>query len=236
MPAYNAARTIPQVIERVPESVWASLASFWIIDDGSTDDTADTIKQMQASHPHIRGVSFDVNRGYGSAVKEGLTRCRKDESDFIVCLHADGQYPPESIPEFMRVMKENNLDVLQGSRIASGTAISGGMPRYKYVAGRLLTWMENRVFGLSMTDYHSGFLMYSRRAIEQIPFQSLSPSFDIDLEIIASARAGGLSIGERPIPTRYADEESHLNPVGYGFRVLGVMGKFISGRYHGEQR
>jgi hypothetical protein len=120
---------------------------------------------------------------------------------------------------------------MQGSRIASGTALSGGMPAYKYVANRILTFFENIVFGLSMTDYHSGMLFYSRKALDTLPFERLSASFDFDLEVIALARARGLAISEMPIPTRYAKEQSYLNPVSYGVRVLGVMVKFLAGRY-----
>jgi hypothetical protein len=131
----------------------------------------------------------------------------------------------------VRALIDKRYDILQGSRIASGTALSGGMPLYKYLAGRALTFFENRVFGLHMTDYHSGFLLYSRKALDTIRFERLSAGFDFDLEVIASARAQGLVVGELPIPTRYAGEVSHLNPVAYGFSVLGVMAKYLVGRY-----
>jgi hypothetical protein len=105
------------------------------------------------------------------------------------------------------------------------------MPRYKVAAGHLLTWMENRAFDLQMTDYHSGFMLYSRRAVEQIPFERMSHYFDFDLEVIASARARGLCVAELGIPTRYGDEESHLNPILYGLRCLRVMLRYRLGRY-----
>jgi hypothetical protein len=105
------------------------------------------------------------------------------------------------------------------------------MPLYKYVAGRLLTAIENRVLGLRLTDYHSGFLVYSRKALETLPFHRLSTGFDFDLEVIASARAAGMKVGEKPIPTRYAGERSYLNPVTYGLRVLWVLVKYKIGRY-----
>ena len=110
------------------------------------------------------------------------------------------------------------------------------MPAYKYVAGRMLTFLENRVFGLRMTDYHSGYLVYGKRALASIRFADLSDSFDFDLEVIASARALGLRIGERPIPTHYGDESSSLSPVPYGLRVLGVMLKYLRGHYGDTKR
>ena len=120
---------------------------------------------------------------------------------------------------------------LQGSRHKDDTALAGGMPKYKWLSGKILTWMENRTFGLRMTDYHSGFLVYSRRAASTIPFDQLSTYFDFDLEVIASARARGLMVDELGIPTRYADEDSHLNPIWYGLRCLRVMIRYRMGRY-----
>jgi hypothetical protein len=82
-----------------------------------------------------------------------------------------------------------------------------------------------------MTDYHSGYLLYGRRALVQIPFARLSDSFDFDLEVIASARARRLAVGEAPVPTHYGDEVSHLRPVAYGLRVLRVLGRYLRGDY-----
>jgi hypothetical protein len=148
-----------------------------------------------------------------------------------VCLHGDGQYPSEEIGRFARHLTEQGYDLLQGSRIASGSALRGGMPLYKYAAGRALTWLENRVFGMRMSDYHSGFLCYGMRALGAIRFDRLSRSFDFDLEVIAVARSLGLRVGELPIPTRYADEVSHLNPATYGLSVLRVLARYLLRRY-----
>jgi hypothetical protein len=104
------------------------------------------------------------------------------------------------------------------------------MPLYKYLGNALLNRLENRTLQLSLTDYHSGYLLYGRRALE-LPFQGLSDSFDFDLEVIASARARGLAVGEAPVPTHYGDEVSHLNPLTYGLRVLRVMWNYKRGRY-----
>jgi glycosyltransferase involved in cell wall biosynthesis len=231
IPAYNAASTLSDVIDRVPGSLWERVQSCWIINDGSTDDTDMVIDALQKRNPIIKKQTMSCNGGYGKAVKKGLSLCRAENAAIAVCLHADGQYPPEAIPEAVAIMEMQNIDILQGSRIASGTALSGGMPLYKYVAGRILTSIENRVFGLSLTDYHSGFLCYGYRALASIPFDALSTSFDFDLEVIASARARHLRIAEMPIATRYAGEVSHLRPIQYGLRVLGVVGRYALGRY-----
>ncbi|MBN1306465.1 MAG: glycosyltransferase family 2 protein [Chitinispirillaceae bacterium] len=231
IPAYNAETTVTGVIDRFPQRLWESVNTVYLINDGSRDRTGWVIDEIARREPRCRAVQQMHNRGYGESVKQGLALCRADGCAYAVCLHADGQYPPESIGEFVAVMEEKQIDVLQGSRIASGTAFSGGMPHYKYIAGRLLTVIENRVFGLSMTDYHSGFLVYGRRLLDALRFDRLSGGFDFDLEVIASARTAGLVVGELPIPTRYAGEKSYLNPVAYGLRVLGVLIRYRAGRY-----
>lgn len=233
IPAFNAAKTVASVIERIPAAAWQQIRNVYIIDDGSTDGTAAVLQAFTAANRRILPIIAEKNRGYGTTMQQGLQCCRNDGCSFALSLHADGQYPPESIQEFLKDIQIRQVDVLQGSRIASGTALSGGMPRYKYIAGSILTAMENRVFGLRMTDYHSGFLMYSRRLLESVKFENLSSSFDFDLEVIASARAQKLSVAELPIPTCYGDEVSYLNPITYGMRVLRVMGRYVRGGYRG---
>ncbi len=235
IPAYNAAMHLAGVIARIPAECWAKLCAIWVIDDGSSDKTTAVAKRLQQHYKAIRIDGFEENRGYGEAVKRGLTRCRESDPDVCICLHADGQYPPEYMSRFIDRVFEG-CDLVQGSRIASGTARSGGMPLYKYVANRTLTALENMVFGLKMSDYHSGYLAYSRKALTEIPFDSLSFSFDFDLEVIATARAAGMRIEELPIPTRYANEVSHLNPITYGFRVLAVMCRYMRGVYARAQK
>jgi glycosyltransferase involved in cell wall biosynthesis len=231
MPAYNADRHLQSVIRRIPENVWPSIEHVWIINDGSSDGTAACAEKLAAGNPKIRVVNFGFNRGYGRAAGEGLRQSKLDNCDFALCLHSDGQYPPEEIGRFVDEMAGHGIDILQGSRIASGTALSGGMPAYKYIANRILTFFENIAFGLSMTDYHSGMLAYSRRALDSLPFDKLSRSFDFDLQVIALARSRGLSVAEMAIPTRYADEISHVNVFSYGFRVVAVMAEYLAGRF-----
>ncbi len=232
IPAYNAAKTLPGVIDRIPRDLFKNLHSLWIINDGSSDDTRHQIETLARQHEQIRALHLPHNQGYGAAIKVGLTQARMTGASHVACLHADGQYAPESLPELLSNLLQQKLDLLQGSRLASGTALSGGMPLYKYVAGRGLSALENQVMGLHFTDFHSGYLLYGPRSLDGIPFLKLSNSFDFDLEVIASARALGLRLGEHPIPTRYADEVSHLNPVTYGLRVLGVLAKYRRGHYN----
>ncbi len=233
IPAYNAAETLHGVLQRIPPELDGRITRIWIVNDGSTDDTKKVIHSLARDNPCIQAVHLARNQGYGKAMKRGLDEAAADDSQVVVCLHADGQYAPESLPGLLDFMEKNSLDLLQGSRLAKGTdALIGGMPMYKYIAGRVLVRLENMVFGLGMTDYHSGYMLYSRHALDIIDYNSLSNSFDFDLEMIANARALGLSIGEHPVPTRYADEVSYLNPVRYGLRVLRVCMNYKRGRYH----
>lgn len=230
VPAYRAAALLPETIARIPGAVWERTIVLWIVDDGSRDGTREAALAIAARRPEVRVHSFPENRGYGAAVGEGIRRVRAEPVSFAVGLHADGQYAPESIPDLLASLS-GGLDLVQGSRRASGTTASGGMPLYKRVAGRVLTGIHNAAFGLRMTDYHSGMLGYGRRALDGIPFERLSGSFDFDLEAIACARALGLAVGEVPIPTRYAGEVSHLNPWTYGLRCLRVTARYATGYY-----
>jgi glycosyltransferase involved in cell wall biosynthesis len=232
MPAYNAGSHLRGVLERIPADLWPQLTRVYLVNDGSSDDTGPLADALVGKYPRLRPVHFPVNRGYGAAVRAGLDLCRQDKRcAAAVCLHADGQYPPERIQAGLALMRTLRLDILQGSRIASGTALTGGMPVYKFVANRALTFLENIAFGLRLTDYHSGMLFYSRRALDGLFFTGFSDGFEFDVEVIAAARAGGLSIGEIPIPTHYGDEISHVPSLRYGFRVLGVMKKYLCGGY-----
>jgi len=230
MPAYNAARQIEAVLDRVAGLVTFGLHEVIVVDDGSHDATARLVRARQARDGRLRLLERTKNGGYGAAMKDGLALARESEPDVVACIHADGQYAPEVLPDLIEQLFERGLDLVQGSRIAAGTALRGGMPLYKYIGNALLNRIENHTLELSLTDYHSGYLVYGPRALG-LPTSNLSDSFDFDLEVIASAQAHGLSVGEAPIPTHYGDEVSHLNPLTYGLRVLRVMWNYRRGQY-----
>lgn len=232
IPAYNAGETLDAVLERIPGDLWPDLRVVVIVDDGSRDATARVAGKWAERHPIIRTHSFGKNRGYGAAVRHGLSACLEAGCDVAVCLHADGQYPPERIGDFRAHLEREGLDILQGSRHLDGRALAGGMPLYKYLAGKALTRIGNLCLGHRLTDPHSGLLLYGRRALETLPLGRLSGYFDFDLEVIACALASGLKVGERAIPARYGTERSHLNPVVYGLRVLRVAARYRTGYYH----
>ena len=238
VPAYNVEKTLCEVLSRIDESVLLR-ARVLVIDDGSQDGTAaayqkfiesdylnnseclDASGNLQDLKSRFEYLKFKQNKGYGAVVKKGLAKGLASGAAFIACLHGDGQYPAEKLGEFFEEMENRNLDLLQGSRLAvAGNAKRGGMPLYKRLGGRALTKIENKAFRVKLTDRHSGFIVYSSRFLETVDLDSLSASFDIDLELIAIADARNFAIAELPIPTRYAGEKSNLNVVTYGLRVL----------------
>lgn len=230
IPAYNAGQHIASVLERLAAQRDCGLSRVVLVNDGSRDDTLRQVRAARFSACELSVIDRGQNGGYGAAMKDGLLAARASRPELVACVHADGQYAPELLPALRRALVARRLDLLQGSRIASGTALSGGMPLYKYAANAVLNRLENRTLGLAMTDYHSGYLVYGPAALS-LPFDSFSNSFDFDLELIACARARGLAVGEEPVPTRYGDEVSHLNPVTYGLRALRVLWNYRRGRY-----
>lgn len=231
VPAYNAARHLPDLIGRIVSARPPDLVRTVIVDDGSTDGTARVAQDLAKTTAGLEVVVRPRNGGYGAAMKTGLEVARALGADRAASVHADGQYSPEALPSLLAALDGRGLDLLQGSRIAGGQALAGGMPLYKIAGNWALGKLERRVLGLPMTDFHSGYLLYGRRALAEIPFAELSDSFDFDIEVIATARARGLAVGEAPIPTRYGDEISHLNPLTYGLRVLRVLWRFKRGTY-----
>jgi glycosyltransferase involved in cell wall biosynthesis len=234
IPAYQAERHVRRVVERVVSAGLEDLSRIIIVNDGSRDGTRSAIAALGPTPCPLDPIERATNGGYGAAMKDGLERARRYDPEIVACVHADGQYGPESLPKLCAELRSRRLDLLQGSRIASGTALAGGMPRYKYVANALLNRLENLTLGLDMTDYHSGYLLYGAQALSRLPFRRFSDSFDFDLEVIASARAHGLRVAEAPVPTHYGDEVSHLNPITYGFRVLKVLMNYQRGKYDPE--
>lgn len=231
IPAYNAARSLPGVLQRIEAARPPGLHRVVIVDDGSHDDTAAVARTLAAQSSAVSVVVRARNGGYGAAMKDGLAQARLLGADHAASVHADGQYSPEVLAALLQALGTRGLDLLQGSRIAGGEALAGGMPLYKYAGNWALNKIERRVFALPLSDFHSGYLVYGPRALEGIPFARLSDSFDFDMEAIAAARARGLAVGEAAIPTHYGDEISYLNPITYGLRVLRVMWRFKRGAY-----
>ena len=232
MPAFNAGATVEKVFDRIPEEARARVARYVVVDDGSTDDTAAALARLGEKFGNVTVLSHGRNRGYGAAEKTLLAYARREGAQAAVLLHADGQYSPERILDLLAPLDRCEADIVQGSRMLGGGALRGGMPVYKYLANRTLTAIENSAFRMKLAEYHSGYLVYSRRVLDDLPFERLSDSFDIDIEMMVCGRILGMPIKEIAIPTIYAGEVSHLRPVRYGLDVLRIVKKFRRGDYH----
>lgn len=235
-PAYDAAATLAATYARIPDSIRSRIRRAVIVDDGSRDGTYEEIQRLATVFPAVLPLRHPVNRGYGEALKTLLRAALAEQAAAAVVLHADGQYAPESLPEMLAPLETGSADLVQGSRLLGGGALAGGMPLYKFLANRGLTAIENAAFGLSLAEYHSGYMGYTRSFLEAVQFAAFSGSFDFDLEMMAAARAGGYRIREIPIPTRYAGEVSHVRSIPYGLRVLGVVARYLGGRYRRRVR
>lgn len=232
MPAYNAGATIERVFARIPAAAKQRIRRYVVVNDGSKDNTAEAMARLERDFPNVVVLTHQNNRGYGEAEKTLLTYALREGADVGIVLHSDGQYSPENIPELLEPFDRDTADLVQGSRMLGGGALRGGMPFYKFVANKGLTAVVNRALGMRLAEYYSGYMLYSRKAMEVIPWQQLSNSFDFDLEMIVLARVKGLRIAEVAIPTIYAGEKSHLNPVKYGLDVLSIVRDYKRGKYH----
>ena len=150
-------------------------------------------------------------------------------------VHPDNQYDSTLVPQVIQPILDGRADIVLGSRFLSGTALSGGMPWWKFIANRFLTIVENRAFGLRLSEYHTGFRAYGRRLLETLPFLLNSDNFVFDQEIMAQAVGFGFRVGEIPVPTRYFAEASSVNferSVEYGLDVLWLVTRYLLHRWH----
>ena len=223
--------TIENVFRRVPKDFLPKIYRFVVVNDGSRDDTQEVLEKLKKKYRQIAIIQFKKNRGYGAVQKAGFTEALNLDADVSVLLHSDGQYPPEMLDKMLEPIISSMADVVIGSRILGRGALKGGMPLYKYVGNRTLTLLENFAFGMNVSEYHTGYTVYSKKALKSIPFTKLSNTFHFDGEMIMMSGKKGLRIKEIPIPTRYANEKSHLNPISYGLDVLNIIFKYLVGRY-----
>lgn len=231
MPAYNAGKTIEGVFPRIPEGFLKRITEFIIVNDGSKDDTAEKAAALKKKYA-IRLVTHEVNKGYGAAQKTGFSEAIKGNAQIAILLHSDGQYPPEILPSMAQPIEDGTADMVLGSRILGGKALQGGMPLHRYLGNRMLTAIENLAYGLHISEYHTGYIAYSRKALDAIPFTRLSNTYHFDGEMILMASKKKLKVKEVPIEAHYRDEKSYLNPITYGIDVLKIIIKNFMGKYN----
>lgn len=221
IPAYNAALTLPRVIERIPPKVRDSVSEILVVDNHSADNThliALRLKKDQNIH-NLEVIRNSKNEGYGGSQKIAYQYAINKGLEGIVMLHGDAQYAPELIENVLGPVLKGEADMVFGSRFR-GDPLAGGMPFHRYLGNRVLTTIQNFFLGTRLSEFHSGYRVYSVEALKKIPFQRFSSDYHFDTEILIAFRHFGLRIGETPIPTHYGDEENYVNIWKYGIDVL----------------
>ncbi|HTA47305.1 MAG TPA: bifunctional glycosyltransferase/class I SAM-dependent methyltransferase [Bryobacteraceae bacterium] len=223
--AYNAEKTIRKVVHRIPAGLLNTYdVDVLIIDDSSRDATFEKGHSVskEADLPFPITVLFNPrNQGYGGNQKLGYHYALERGYDFVALIHGDGQYAPECLPELLEPLRKGEAGAVFGSRMMTPSgARSGGMPLYKLAGNKILTWIENKLLRANLSEFHSGYRIYSTRALAAIPFDRNANDFHFDTEIIIQLLVARQRIKELPIPTYYGDEICYVNGMKYAFNVV----------------
>ena len=225
MPAYRAQRTLARTYQAIPREIVDDVI---LTDDASTDETAALARSLG-----IHTLVHEVNRGYGANQKTCYAEALARGADIVVMLHPDYQYDPRLVAPMASMIASDVYDVVLGSRILGGTARAGGMPAWKYFANRALTLGQNAALGAKLSEFHTGFRAYSRKALASIPLLANSDDFLFDNQLLAQAIARGLRIGEISCPTSYHEDASSIDfarSVRYGLGVVRTSLAFLAWR------
>jgi 2-polyprenyl-3-methyl-5-hydroxy-6-metoxy-1,4-benzoquinol methylase len=237
--AYNAATTMKAVLHRIPEDVWENVEEIALFDDASHDDTYElalALKDtMGLSKLHI--LKHRDNLGYGGNQRAGYHYFLSKGFDAVVLLHGDGQYAPELLADMYAPIVRGEAEAVFGSRMMStyGGPLKGGMPVYKFVGNRILTWFENRSLGMNLTEFHSGYRAYSLKALAEIDMSRMTRDFHFDTEIIIKLQHQRMRILEVPIPTYYGTEICYVNGMKYARDVYRAVRDY-KGTIHSNRK
>jgi glycosyltransferase involved in cell wall biosynthesis len=222
MPAFNAAKTLRLTYEDLPKH---GVSQVILVDDGSTDETLKVARDL-----HLEVFVHDRNYGYGANQKTCYAEALKAGATVVVMVHPDYQYDPTLLPQMVAPIASGEADLVLGSRLKTGSALRQGMPWWKYVSNRFLTWVENRAFGLHLSEYHTGYRAFRREALEGVNFTMNSDGFIFDQEIVAQAVAARFRIAEIAVPTRYfaeASSASFFRSTVYGLKILLLVTRYL---------
>lgn len=215
LPAYNAAKTLERTYRDIPKDIVDDII---LVDDASNDETVALAQQL-----NIYTLIHKQNLGYGANQKTCYRAALERGADIIIMLHPDYQYTPKLIPAMAYLLVSGEYDVVLGSRILGGKALKGGMPLYKYVSNRLLTFIQNLFIGAKLSEYHTGYRAFLRDVLLSIPFEQNSNDFVFDNELLSQIIYAGYRVGEISCPARYFPEASSINfrrSLRYGFGCL----------------
>ena len=221
MPAYNAAKTLSKTVAEIPREI---VDEILLVDDASADETVELAREMD-----LTVFLHEKNFGYGRNQKTCYREALRRGADIVVMVHPDYQYSPHLIVPMAGMIAYGEYDAVLGSRILGKGALEGGMPVYKYVANRFLTFAQNILISQKLSEYHTGFRAFRRTVLENLPLEENSDDFVFDNEMIAQTVFFGFRVGEISCPTRYFEEASSINfarSVKYGLGVLATSAKF----------
>lgn len=218
LPAYNAAQTLEQTYREIPFDLVDEVI---LCDDASRDNTAELARSIGIGHVLVH----ERNKGYGGNQKTLYDKALSIGGDIVIMLHPDYQYTPKLIPSIVNIIGEELYPVVLASRILGKGALQGGMPVYKYVANRFLTFFQNWVINAKLSEYHTGYRAFSREVLMRINYGANSDDFVFDNEMLSQIIYAGFPIGEITCPTKYFEEASSINlrrSIIYGLGVLRV--------------
>ena len=219
--AYEAVNTLDRVIDLIPPKVKKIIEEIFILDDASNDNTYyaavgyKTLKKLKK----LRVYKNEKNLGLGGNQKKAFNYAIERGYDILALLHGDNQYDPRCLSYLLKPLIEDKADFVFGSRMLNHP-LKGGMPIYKFLGNKSLTFVENLLLNMNLSEYHSGYRLFNCYALKKIPFNRLSNDFHFDTEIIIQFKKSGIRITELPIPTFYGNEISHVNALKYGFNVI----------------
>lgn len=218
LPAYNAELTLKRTYDEIPFDIVDEVV---LVDDCSKDNTVEVAKQIGIRHV----IRHEKNRGYGGNQKTCYDKALSLNADIVIMLHPDYQYTPLLIPSMANIIGNDLYECVLGSRILGKGALKGGMPIYKYVFNRFLTFAENVLLGQKLSEYHTGYRAFSKKILERINYHANSDDFVFDNQMLSQIVYAGFEIAEVTCPTKYFKEASSINfrrSAKYGLGVLGV--------------
>jgi glycosyltransferase involved in cell wall biosynthesis len=233
---YNAVNFLTRTIARIPAEVYEQVEEIFLIDDCSSDNSyyAALGYKYKFNIEKLTVHRNTQNQGYGGNQKVGYRYAIERGLDVVALLHGDGQYAPEMLQNLYTPIINGEADMVFGSRMSEkGAALRGNMPLYKYVGNRILTAVQNRLSGLSLSEYHSGYRVYSMAALRQVPFESFTNTWHFDTQILLALAERNLRIREKPIPTYYGDEICHVNGIPYALNCIMTSWQFYKNRKRG---
>jgi len=223
LPAYNAEKTLEITYNEIPFDIVDEVI---LVDDLSSDKTVEIAGKLGISHI----IRHEINKGYGGNQKSCYNKALELNSDIIVMLHPDYQYTPKLIHSMCYLIANNVYEVVLGSRILGKGALRGGMPFYKYLANRILTFIQNLLMNQKLSEYHTGYRVFSANVLKSINYNINSDDFVFDNQMLAQICFAGFEIAEITCPTKYFDEASSINisrSITYGWGVIQTSFKYF---------